>query len=225
MTQQLDLLPDVPQPTRRFPQEPIARSADIERVGRSATYRWTARRAWQPSWPVILWCMLNPSIADGKVDDPTMRKIIGYSFRWGYGSAIIENIYPFVSPDPVKMFRWRKRFDHKFYEGMGMRPWDIDKSPYSAFMHNIGNISKLITDGMTCVAAWGNEADEGDVEFFLHNVNFKCDTSEHDGFGVIDIPITWRCLGKNGNGSPKHPLYLKNDAKLEIWRKGADRNG
>jgi hypothetical protein len=30
--------------------------------------------------------------------------------------------------------------------------------------------------------------------------------------------VRWQCLGKNKNGSPKHPLYLKCSTPLEAWQ-------
>ena len=43
----------------RYPSEPILRSATIE-----GDYRYTAERAWGAGL-CILWCLLNPSVADG----------------------------------------------------------------------------------------------------------------------------------------------------------------
>lgn len=42
---------------------------------------------------MVLWCMLNPSSADEDVDDPTMRRVIDFSKRWGYASLWVVNLY------------------------------------------------------------------------------------------------------------------------------------
>ena len=213
MTTQLDLIPPLPQGKLRFPPEPILREAEIE-----DNYRWTLRRAWGAG-PCILWCGLNPSNADGKRDDPTTLRMIGFSYRWGFGSMIVTNVYPFISSTTDKLRAWRKTFDWKTYEANGMRPWGWDKSSWSAFHHNIGMINDLIRVDTICVAAWGAGADEADVQQFTEGVRLGIDDSE---FVSIGIPIEWKCLGKNADGSPIHPLArgryrVPDDTKLQPW--------
>ncbi len=51
-------------------------------------YRYALWRTWdppadmfEPSRPIMTWVMLNPSTADHRVDDPTIRKCIGFAKR------------------------------------------------------------------------------------------------------------------------------------------------
>ena len=44
--------------------------------------------------------MMNPSIADSKTDDPTVKKCIYYSNKFGYNRLSIVNIFPNVSTVP-----------------------------------------------------------------------------------------------------------------------------
>ena len=161
---QLDLIPPSPGTRARIPAEPIIRTAEIE-----DGYRWTMTRAWG-SGPTIIWSLLNPSTADGQRDDPTTLRMIGFSYRWGFGSMIVTNVYPFISSTTDKLHAWRKTFDHKTFEANGMRPWGWDNSSWSAFHHNMGVIEKLIREDTICVAAWGAGADEADVEQFIEGV-------------------------------------------------------
>jgi hypothetical protein len=47
-----------------------------------------------------LFIMLNPSTADGNVDDQTIRKCTGFCKCWGYGLLIVCNLFAFRSTKP-----------------------------------------------------------------------------------------------------------------------------
>lgn len=57
-------------------------------------YRWWLWRRWSDR-PLVIWIMMNPSTADHTKNDPTIFKIIRYSTRWGYGAALILNVYAY----------------------------------------------------------------------------------------------------------------------------------
>ena len=73
------------------------RSAVLSPCGK---YRNSLYRAWE-SGPSLYWVMLNPSTADGKLDDPTVRKCIGFSRCNGFGSLVIENLVPYRATNPA----------------------------------------------------------------------------------------------------------------------------
>jgi hypothetical protein len=210
----------------RMPGEPILRAAEVEAVdhlpGKPCACRWTMTRGWG-SGPCIVWVALNPSDADGRRDDPTTLRMIGFSYRWGFGSMIVCNVYPFVSPTTDRLRAWRKTFDHKTYEARGMRPWEMDRSSWSAFHHNQDVVSRLLTPETVLVAAWGNGVDEADLDHFLAGVEVTIDSSEFDGF-IGGVPPEWKCLGLTGGGAPVHPLArgrhrVPDDATLQSWRR------
>lgn len=48
----------------------------------------------------VLWVCVNPSTADAWADDATIRKICGFSRRWGFSQARVVNLYALRSRDP-----------------------------------------------------------------------------------------------------------------------------
>ncbi|MDA0717986.1 MAG: DUF1643 domain-containing protein [Cyanobacteria bacterium] len=68
-------------------------------------YRWWLERVWQPAAPRLLFIGLNPSRADGQRDDPTLRRLLGFSRRWGFGSLEVLNLFARISPSPAVLHR------------------------------------------------------------------------------------------------------------------------
>ena len=67
------------------------------------TYRYALWRAWQPEAPRVLFIGLNPSTADDRMDDPTVRRCLGYARSWGYGSLAIANLFAYRSTNPAHL--------------------------------------------------------------------------------------------------------------------------
>jgi hypothetical protein len=56
-------------------------------------YRYRLSRGWDVALPRVLFVMVNPSSADEKNDDQTMRKCIGLAKRWGFGALDVGNLF------------------------------------------------------------------------------------------------------------------------------------
>ena len=63
-------------------------------------YRYSLTRVWDTDLPVITFVLLNPSTADAKQLDPTLRRCVGFAKREGFGGMIILNLYAFRTKDP-----------------------------------------------------------------------------------------------------------------------------
>lgn len=50
----------------------------------------------------VAFVMLNPSTADDRNDDPTIRRCIGFAKAWGHERLIVVNTNPMRSTDPKR---------------------------------------------------------------------------------------------------------------------------
>lgn len=74
----------------------VDRGADISSCGR---YRYRLWRRWDDR-PSVNFVMLNPSTADATLDDPTIRRCVGFARTWGYGGIVVTNLYAFRATCP-----------------------------------------------------------------------------------------------------------------------------
>lgn len=83
----------------------MQRGAEFSKCGR---FRHTIWGRWDTGMPVACWVLANPSIASDVKDDPTWRKVVGFSERLGYGGAIVVNVFDFIAtyPRDLKAAGW-----------------------------------------------------------------------------------------------------------------------
>lgn len=128
----------------------------------------------------VVWIMLNPSTADASVDDPTIRKVRGYSERWGYRSLVVVNAYAWRSTDP--------RVLPSIADPVGP---DNDAAIVSA----CAGAAQAGGPGVgLVVCAWGK--------------NLRPNRLAELARLLAGVPL--HALKLNGDGSPAHPLYLAN---------------
>jgi hypothetical protein len=68
-------------------------------------YRYTLHRGACHGSGLLNFIMLNPSKADHEINDPTIRRCLGYARSWGYADLVVTNLFAFRSPNPIDLMR------------------------------------------------------------------------------------------------------------------------
>ncbi len=101
------------------------------------TYRYLLTRKVRSEITVVKRClfiMLNPSTADAESDDPTLKRCMGFSQRWGMTYLHVVNLFAMRATDPKRLFS----------AGDPVGP------------ENDGVITTEVTNADLIIAAWGN---------------------------------------------------------------------
>lgn len=179
----------------------ICRSANISDC---ETYRWTLTRTWSIEEHVCF-IGLNPSTADHRIDDPTVRRWIHFARAWGYGGFTAVNLYPLRSPAPAVCRKWAD--------------WESNGPDWHArdrIQDGLDVITKEAKAAALTVACWG--AGAWDSEWIEHVIEaIQCNQEPWPDL---------HCFGLSKDGAPIHPMArgrnrIPDDAKPIIWRKGS----
>ena len=128
---------------------------------------------------------LNPSTADETLDDPTIRRCIGFAKAWGYGALCMTNLFAFraTNPDEMKAFKF----------------------PIGEAYYNDLHLYQTAQEAALIICAWGkggNFLERG--KFVVARLKEIAENKLHH-------------LGLNGDGTPRHPLYLPKSYKPILW--------
>lgn len=150
-----------------------------------------AERIWlnTPGKSRMLYVMLNPSTADGTVDDPTIRRCRGFATREGFDAFDVVNLFSYRSTD------WKKLNDLSLSSStvIGNETFDW--------------WNRAMDDASIVVAAWGSHVDHLRVDL-KHQASTFIDHAKRRG-------VTLLCLGTTKYGQPSHPLMLNKNQPLE----------
>lgn len=101
------------------------------------TFRYALWRIWSPSEKLLMAIGLNPSKADAVINDATIRRLIDYAVRWGFGGLLMGNI-----------FAWR-----------GTYPHSLTTVPDRIGPDNDLWLGKMRDRSSLHLACWGNNAE------------------------------------------------------------------
>ena len=118
------------------------------------TYRYALWRTWKIDSPQVLFIGLNPSTADGKMNDPTTIRCIKYANRWGYGRIVLCNLFAYISTTAKS----------------------IKNCPDPIGPENDIWIEKLASQSELVIACWGNMGIYKERDQFVHSLipNLHC---------------------------------------------------
>ena len=122
----------------------ILRSA---RFSNDKKHRYKLSRHWDLNKPQILYIMLNPSIGNEIIDDPTIRRLLSFTKKFDYGGFFVGNLFTYITPNP-------KTLDTSI--GLTNK--------------NLNVLTNLVSKADEVVYAWGNSIEEP-IEFkkFISN--------------------------------------------------------
>jgi hypothetical protein len=66
-------------------------------------YRYDLTRRWEEGGTTCAFIGLNPSTADADIDDPTVRRCIGFAKNWGHSQLVMINAYAYRATNPENM--------------------------------------------------------------------------------------------------------------------------
>lgn len=139
-----------------------------------------------------MWIMFNPSTADEEANDPTIRRCMAFSKRWGFSEMVVVNLLPIRSPNPKEAWAWYRSISSigQPYMGSGFyENWNYIEKIAGEMDPNVDKI----------IAAWGSLA--GDLGW---------------SFRDSSLIEEMYCLGVNADGQPKHPLYVAKATELAV---------
>ncbi len=139
----------------RRPYATVKKSARISDDGR---YRYGLTRHWSDG-DALVFVMLNPSTADATLDDPTIRRCIGFAKREGFAGLVVANLYAYRATDPKALLTCGDAVGHR------------NDSYLSLLLH------EQAARGNPVVAAWGVNARldrVADVLNLVKGVDWRC---------------------------------------------------
>lgn len=125
-----------------------------------------------------VWIMLNPSTADAEHDDPTIRRVLGFSKRLDVADVAVVNLFAYRATSPG----------------------DLLSADDPIGPDNDATIERHVRSAYIVVAAWGSWWETQPISRRPSRLNVEQI--------VADCGRRLYCVGVTDSGTPRHPLYV-----------------
>jgi hypothetical protein len=150
-------------------------------------YRYLLRRSWDNTLPPYVSGMLNPSIANVDIDDPTTTRSVRRAAMLGFGSVVVWNLYAYRATDPSQL-------------RLVADPVGPDNEKW--IRHALGECARY--SGIA-VVGWGSAGPDNPQSILrIHAIAREAGVDLH-------------CLGVTKDGHPRHPLYVSYASIPQLW--------
>ncbi|WP_114994431.1 DUF1643 domain-containing protein [Synechococcus sp. UW179A] len=185
-------------PAAGFLKLPLPYSTADAAFSPCGRYRWMLRRPiLRPSphhpFKVLLFVGLNPSLADGCRDDPTLKRLQGFARDWSYHQLVVLNLFGKISPSPKALRHCvdpvgpnSNRVLNSWFE-----TWS--RSPACDLWLGWGALGSL------------HLRDQQVVQMLTRALAVRC----HGAPPLV--------IGTTRSGQPRHPLYVAAGRALSPW--------
>ncbi len=161
-------------------------------------YRWSLRRKWSKSNKrTLLFVGLNPSIATGEKDDPTLRRLLRFSRGWGYGELIVVNLFARISKTPEVLIKCAEPIGVKNDHELFIQFCNWSQTSWRDLCFGWGERGVLFQRNLEVMEM---------VKFFWNVRQLKF----FDASGPFSMGLT-------RNGNPRHPLYLSKKEQMKSF--------
>ena len=159
---------------------------------------WLIRR-WSAGNRTLLFIGLNPSRADQRRDDPTLRRLIGFGHSWGYDALVVVNLFARISPSPAALLRCAD---------------PIGPEADAALLRWSARWARTEAWDLWC--GWGNGGCRWQRDRQVRELLDPLLSSRSRGFPRSAGPLS---LGCTKRGHPRHPLYASKESTLQpfVW--------
>lgn len=150
-------------------------------------YRYRLSRVWDAGRDRCCFVLLNPSLADARAEDPTLRRCVSFARRWGFGAVEIVNVFALRATDPRDLYGGRASVDEPVRDPVGQ-----------------GNTFALLAAARAAalvVAGWGNHA--------ARVLAPERDRAAEVRRTLSEAGVALHALRLTKAGHPGHPLYVR----------------
>jgi len=173
--------------------------ADISEASFSSSglYRWSLSRRLNNNISTIIFIGLNPSKATLTRNDPTLRRLINFSFSWGYGNLTVVNLFARICSSASFIRRCNDPIGKENDQELSFRIAEWSQNP-----------------SVDVWLGWGNQGTWQNRNLQIMELLKANAIQRASKFPFSRGPLS---LGLTKNGHPCHPLYISKKKCLKSF--------